>query len=133
MRRLRLPCSSLNLHIDDLANDKAADDGHAARDIEQFDADFGPPEQAHVLGVDEIEQKTEDNGKHGENPSGHSSLRSVGTDLTPETEAFADDVGDLVEHLGEVTPTFLLDEDGGNHHFQVVQGNAGDEVVHGRA
>ena len=46
--------ASLNVHVDDFANDQAANHNHAACCIQKLDAEVALPENAHQIGVNNI-------------------------------------------------------------------------------
>jgi hypothetical protein len=82
--------------------------------------------------IDEIQPKSEDHGQKRQNPSGHASLSGMHANLPLQAEAFPDYIPNLVQHFSEVASALFLNQDGGDDHFQILQWDAGHQIVHGR-
>ena len=102
-----------------------------ADSIKKLDANLTLPQQAHVVGVDEIQGDSEHDGKKGENPSGQAPLSCMDTDLPLQAESLPDDVGGFVENLGEISSALLLNQNRGGYNSHVLQRNTGNKVIHG--
>ena len=83
------------------------------------------------FGIDDIESESQHDRETGEHPSCHAPLCCVDRDLPLEAEPFPDDMGGLVENLGQISPALLLDHDRGCDNAEILEGNAIDHVVQG--
>src|SRR5208282_5629334 len=68
-----------------------------------------------------------------EQDHGQASLSGVDADLAQDFEAFTDDVGEIVQDLGQVASGFALQHHCGHEELDVYQGNAVGEVHEGVA
>ena len=114
------------------ANDQTANDGHDARGPEQLDADVALPQQAHHVRVHGVQGACPEPGAEGKESMPVMRPCAVCVMHLPlQAESLADHMRGLVQHLGQVAAALLLDQDGGGHDSQVLQGNPREQVVHG--
>ncbi len=77
-------------------------------------------------------QDRQHRGQAAENPTRQPALGRVRPDLPLEPEPFPYDRGDLVEHLGQVSPALLLNQDRRDQDPDVLDGHARGQVEHRR-
>src|ERR1700683_46151 len=83
--------------------------------------------------LDEIRTEDEKNRDHcrwhgHEQSHGEAALGGVDAHLALDLEAFADDIGQVIEDFGKVSAGFALQHDGGHKEFDVDQGDALGEI-----
>src|SRR6185369_3305579 len=105
--------SSMGLHLDldDLADpeetgglhDDGASDHHFSQRLGE--------QQLHLRRRDEGEREGESRRQRQQHESGETSVCCMRSHLTQNLESFADDVGKVVEDLGQVAAAFTLNGD----------------------
>src|SRR3954453_6493589 len=101
--------STSDLDFDDLLEPEGAERDHNANDPDHRPAGVAVKESVDVRGRCEHQDPAQDERRQGEHPAGHAALGCQGVDLAAQPIAFANRLGDDVEHLGHVPADLMLD------------------------
>src|SRR5579871_5404262 len=126
------PISPSHFHVDDLANNQAADDDHRRGCLEKLDSELALPQQAHHLGIKKIQGAAEDNRQQSEHETGNAALRSMRHNLPLQAETLTNNVGGLFKNLGKVAAALFLNQDAGDDDAKILDGHAIGHVLKGR-
>src|SRR5215470_4815508 len=113
-----------DLDPDDFADHEIADCLQTDADHQHGMADRIVEQRLDEHGIHEIHAHHDDGWHTHEQEHGETSLRGVDAHLPQDFEPLADDVGEVVEDLGEIATRFALQHDGRHEEFHVDQGNA---------
>src|SRR5262245_25160564 len=105
----------LNLHIDDLPDDKYAEQNNADSYGEQQMSRRRGEERNKMVRRYQINRTKLKHGKQAQHPGSSSAFRSQRLDFKTQMFPAADDAGEIGEHFGEVAADFLLH---GEHHHE---------------
>src|SRR5262245_38533932 len=118
-----------HLDLDDLADpevaDRLHDDGAAHHHLTHALLE----QEAHVFRVDEHQRAREHGGQRQQHVAGEAPVRGMDPHLTQNLEALADDVGEVVEDLGQVAARVPLNQDGRHEEPHVEQPDPVRELV----
>src|SRR5580658_4170175 len=99
---------SLYLDVHDLLHDAVADQLERDRRAEHHLTHVVLEEEVDVIGSGIKHQHGDRDRNAAERGCGHAAMRADGANSPAQFEAFADDIGQLVQNLGQITAGALL-------------------------
>ena len=109
----------LHLDLDDLADDDPPEDHGKGRAVDHGRAQVAGPQQADVVGIDQVQDGREQKRQGDEDVRGHPALGGQDPDLAEQVEPFAHQGGNLGDDLGQVAAGLALDVDGHHEELEV--------------
>src|SRR5262249_5344861 len=122
------PLSTLNLNVDDLADDQPSDDLHDHASAQHVDAIGVIVKRLHIVWIDYVDPEEEEKRQRADDVSRQSGLGGFDPNLALDGESLADRMTDVPQHFGEVAADLALDEHRRHIEFEVENRHALDQI-----